>query len=64
MIPIKTNNVRVSSPYGNRQYYYQGKLVKDFHIGITDESPYCLGAFSGKMCFYKIVSQEKNEQKF
>lgn len=40
------------------------KNVKDFHIGITDESPYCLGAFSGKMCFYKIVSQEKNEQKF
>lgn len=34
MLPIKTNSVRVSSPYGNRQYYYQGKLVKDFHRGI------------------------------
>lgn len=34
MIPIKTNNVKVSSPYGNRQYYYQGKLVKNFHTGI------------------------------
>lgn len=34
MLPIKTNSVRVSSPYGNRQYYYQGKLVKDFHSGI------------------------------
>lgn len=34
MLPIKTNSVRVSSPYGNRQYYYQGKLVKDFHTGI------------------------------
>ena len=34
MLPIKTNSVRVSSPYGNRQYYYQGKLVKDFHAGI------------------------------
>lgn len=34
MIPIKVEKVRVTSPYGNRQYYYQGKLVKDFHAGI------------------------------
>lgn len=34
MLPIKTNSVRVSSSYGNRQYYYKGKLVKDFHTGI------------------------------
>lgn len=34
MLPIKTNNIRVTSDYGNRQYYYQGKLVKDFHTGI------------------------------
>ena len=34
MIPIKTSDVRVSSYYGNREYYYQGKLVKDFHHGI------------------------------
>lgn len=40
------------------------KDVKDFHIGITDEKPYRLGAFSGKICFYKIVSQEKNELKY
>lgn len=38
--------------------------VKDFHIGITEDNPYNLGAFSGKICFYKIVSQEKNEQKY
>ena len=40
------------------------KNVKDFNIGITDENPYNVGAFSGKICFYKIVSQEKNELKY
>lgn len=34
MYPVKTNNLKVTSYYGNRQYYYQGKLVKDFHRGI------------------------------
>jgi len=34
MIPIKTNNVRITSYYGNREYKYQGKLIKDFHHGI------------------------------
>lgn len=40
------------------------KDVKDLHVGVTDENPYSLGAFSGKICFYKIVSQEKNELKY
>ena len=40
------------------------KDVKDFHIGITDDTPYNLGAFSGKIFFYKNISQEKNELKF
>ena len=34
MIPIKTTDVRITSYYGNREYMYQGKLVKDFHHGI------------------------------
>lgn len=34
MYPVKTNNLRVTSGYGNRQYTYQGKLIKDFHNGI------------------------------
>lgn len=34
MIPINTSDVRVTSYYGNREYYYNGKLVKDFHHGI------------------------------
>lgn len=32
--PVRTNNIKVTSYYGKRQYYYQGKLVKDFHNGI------------------------------
>lgn len=50
--------------------YFEGKPifinkhVKDFHVGVTDAQPYSLGAFSGKICFYKIVSQEKNEAKY
>jgi len=32
--PIKVNNLYITSYYGNRQYTYQGKLVKDFHHGI------------------------------
>lgn len=34
MIPIKTTDVRITSYFGNREYMYQGKLVKDFHHGI------------------------------
>lgn len=33
-IPIKTNKIIITSKYGNRQYYYKGKLVKNFHNGI------------------------------
>lgn len=40
------------------------KHVKELHVGVTDDNPYSLGAFSGRICFYKIVSQEKNEQKY
>lgn len=40
------------------------KQVKDLYIGVTDKKPYNLGAFSGKIYFYKILSQEKNEIKF
>lgn len=43
MIPIKTSDVRVSSYYGNREYYYQGKLVKDFHHGIDLVPKKCIG---------------------
>ena len=32
--PINSENIRITSYYGNRQYYYQGKLIKDFHNGI------------------------------
>ena len=34
MIPIKTTDVRITSYYGNREYMYRGKLIKDFHHGI------------------------------
>lgn len=33
-VPINNENIRITSYYGNRQYYYQGKLIKDFHNGI------------------------------
>ena len=33
-VPINSENIRITSYYGNRQYYYQGKLIKDFHNGI------------------------------
>lgn len=33
MIPIKCDGVILTSPYGNRQYKYHGKIVKDFHHG-------------------------------
>ena len=33
-VPINSGNIKITSYYGNRQYYYQGKLVKDFHNGI------------------------------
>lgn len=38
--------------------------VNNLHIGVTEENPYNLGAFYGRICFYKIVSQEKNELKY
>lgn len=50
--------------------YFKGKPivvqknVKDLNVGITDENPYDLGAFSGKIFFYKITTQEKNELKY
>ena len=34
MYPIKANKLRCTSKYGNRQYTYQGKLIKDFHRGV------------------------------
>ena len=43
MIPIKCSDVIVTSPYGNRQYKYQGKLVKDFHNGIDIVPKNCKG---------------------
>ena len=43
MIPIKTNDVRISSYYGNREYYYQGRLIKDFHHGIDLVPKKCYG---------------------
>lgn len=33
-VPINNGNIKITSYYGNRQYYYQGKLIKDFHNGI------------------------------
>ena len=33
-VPINSENIKITSRYGNRKYYYQGKLVKDFHNGI------------------------------
>ena len=34
IVPLKTDKVHITSYYGNREYWYQGKLVKDFHNGI------------------------------
>ena len=33
-VPLNSEKVSITSNYGNREYYYQGKLVKDFHSGI------------------------------
>lgn len=33
-VPINSENIKITSYYGNRQYYYQGKLIKNFHNGI------------------------------
>ena len=33
-VPINSLKIKITSYYGNRKYYYQGKLVKDFHNGI------------------------------
>lgn len=50
--------------------YFNGKPiihytnVKSISNSVTAEKPYKLGAFSGTICYYKIVSQEKNEEKF
>lgn len=38
--------------------------VQDLGIGFAENRPYSLGAFSGKICFYKLLSQEKNEEKY
>lgn len=32
--PIRVNKLYVTSYYGNREYTYQGRLVRDFHHGI------------------------------
>lgn len=32
--PIKVNRLYVTSWYGNREYEYQGRMVRDFHNGI------------------------------
>lgn len=50
--------------YFNGEPIVFNKNVKELHVGITEENPYSLGAFSGRICFYKIVSQEKNEIKY
>lgn len=34
LVPINSGNIKITSYYGNRQYYYQGRLIKDFHNGI------------------------------
>lgn len=34
MFPIKCEEYKITSKYGNRSYMYQGELVKDFHYGI------------------------------
>ena len=34
MMPIDSKNIKITSKYGNRQYMYRGKLIKDFHYGI------------------------------
>lgn len=50
--------------------YFNGETIKrvsnvyDLGLGITESNPYLLGSFSGRICFYKIVSQEKNEEKY
>ena len=33
-VPINNGNIKITSNYGNRQYYYKGKLIKGFHNGI------------------------------
>lgn len=33
-VPINSGSIKITSYYGNRQYYYQGRLIKDFHNGI------------------------------
>ena len=34
MMPINSNNIKITSYYGNRSYIYQGRQVNDFHRGI------------------------------
>ncbi|MCL2228424.1 MAG: ATP-binding protein [Firmicutes bacterium] len=43
---------------------HQKISVADMKIGVSDSSEYRLGDFSGKIFFYKIVAQEKNEKKY
>ena len=33
-VPINNGNIKITSNYGNRKYYYKGKLIKGFHNGI------------------------------
>lgn len=33
-VPINSGSIKITSYYGDRQYYYQSKLIKDFHNGI------------------------------
>lgn len=40
-VPINNGNIKITSYYGNRQYYYQGKLIKDFHNGIDLVPSHC-----------------------
>ncbi len=53
----------------DREYFCGKQIIKsssvyDLGLGITDDNAYTLGAFSGRICFYKILSQEKNAEKY
>lgn len=50
--------------------YFKGKKIEkeinlaDLNVGINENNPYELGDFSGRVYFYKILKQGKNEEKF
>lgn len=50
--------------------YFNGEKIKkvvnlaDLNIGIKNANEYNLGAFNGRIHFYKILKQDKNEAKF